>query len=310
MTRHLAYRVSLIAGLVMLTLSFGIIGFHQLEGYSWFDAFYMTLITMTTVGYQEVHPLTHAGRTFNSFFILFGVSAMFLAVGLVTHTAVELQLKDFYARRRRGRMIKNLNNHIIVCGFGRVGRNASHELLRARVPFVVIDRSAERVERASAAGMLALSADATRDECLRDVGIMRARGFVAALPTDAENLFVILSAKTLNPKLTVATRAAEEDAEPKLRRAGADTVYSPYSLVGQRLAQALVRPRVTHILDFASKSLGLDVEMEELPLAPDSEFISKSIGVLLATLPVSVIVLAVRRADNTLLFNPPFETPI
>ncbi len=297
--------MSLIAGLLLLTLCIGTIGFRMIEGYSVFDAFYMTLITITTVGYQELRPLSHAGRIFNSLLILFGVSAMFFSVGVMTQTIIELELHDRYGKGRKKRMIQKLSNHFIVCGFGRVGRSASHELQRSKVPFLVIDRSEQRVTRATEAGMLAIVADATSDDSLRDAGIMRARGFISALPTDAENVFVILSAKTLNPKLTVVTRAAEEAAEEKLRRAGADLVFSPYSIAGQRLAQALVRPHIVQLIDFASHGMGLDVTVQELRAGSAS-----TLSRIFDHKDLNTIVLALREAGGRTLFNPPPETPI
>ena len=215
MQRRVVRRILLIAGLLVLTLCVGTAGFEFLEGYSLFDAFYMTLITITTVGYQELRPLSYSGRLFNSFLILFGVSAMFFAVGTMTQTIIELELQDGYGKGRKKRMIMKMHDHYVVCGFGRVGRNAAYELQRAGVPFLVIDRSEQRVERATQAGMQAVVADATHDDSLREAGVLRAKGFIVALPTDAENVFVILSAKTLNPKLTVVTRASEEGAEEK-----------------------------------------------------------------------------------------------
>ncbi len=235
MDRRLVRRAFFIAALLLFTLGAGTVGFQIIEGYPLFDAFYMTLITITTVGYQEIHQLSHAGRIFNSFLILFGVSAVFFAVGAMTQTIIELELQDRYGQRRKKRMIQQMHDHFIVCGFGRVGRNASYELQRANAPFIVVDRNEQRVERAMHAGMVAVVADATHDDSLREIGVMRARGLIAALPSDAENLFIILSAKTLNPKLTVVTRAAEEESEGKLRRAGADTVFAPYTMAGHRL---------------------------------------------------------------------------
>lgn len=309
MYRRLISRAVLIAGLLAFTLCIGTLGFRLIEGYSLFDAFYMTLITITTVGYQEVHPLSHAGRVFNSFLILFGVSAMFFAVGAMTQTIIELELQNRFGKRRKKRAIMQMKDHYIVCGFGRVGRNAAFELQSARVPFLVIDRSEQRVERATAAGMIAIHADATRDESLREAGVERARGFIAALATDADNVFVILSAKTLNPRLTVVTRASEEDAEEKLRRAGADTVFSPYSIAGHRLAQALIRPHVVQLLDFSSKASGLDVTMEQLQVLPGSGAASRTLGDLTSR-EKGVILLAIRKADGRLIFNPPAATQI
>lgn len=306
MDRRIARRIILIAALLILAVFIGTAGFRLLDGYPLFDAFYMTLITITTVGYQEIRPLSHAGRVFNSFLILFGVSAMFVAVGAMTQTIIELQLQDRYGERKKRRAIMRMKDHYIVCGFGRVGRNAAFELQRTGAPFLVIDRNEQRVERAEQAGMLAIRADATRDESLREAGVEHARGFIAALATDAENVFVILSAKTLNPRLTVVTRASEEDAEEKLRRAGADTVFSPFSITGHRLAQALLRPRVVQLLDFAGQAVGLDVTMEQLHVAPDLELASRRLGDLVPR-EARLIVLAIGKPDGKMIFNPPVE---
>lgn len=302
-------RILLIAALIALMLLAGTIGFRLIEGYPLFDAFYMTLITITTVGYEEVHPLSHAGRVFNSFVIFFGVSAMFVAVGAMTQTIIELQLQDRYGERRRRRAIRHMKDHYIVCGFGRVGRNAAFELQRAGVPFVVVDRNEQRVERAAAAGMAAIHADATRDESLRQAGVDRARGFIAALATDADNVFVILSVKTLNPGLTVVTRASEEDSEEKLRRAGADMVMSPYSIAGHRLAQALVRPHVVQLVDFAGQAFGLDVTLEQLRVAIEPTPGLRRLGNL-APREKGLIVLAIRKPDGRMIFNPPVDMEV
>jgi voltage-gated potassium channel len=276
---RLLRRAGFVATLLALMLCIGTIGFVLIEGYSVFDAFYMTLITITTIGYEEVHPLSHAGRLFNSFLIFFGVSAIFIASGAMTQTIIELELTDRYGKRRKKKMIDNLQDHFIVCGFGRVGRNACTELQRMDAQVIVIEKKEDRVERAMHSGMLALAADATLDDTLRAAGVMRAKGLVASLPSDAENLFIILSAKTLNPGLTVVTRASEEEAEIKLRRAGANIVFAPYAIVGHRLAQALVKPHLVEFLNFATTSdVGLQVTMEQILLSPQSKLASKTFG--------------------------------
>jgi voltage-gated potassium channel len=310
MDRRLARRAVLVAGLLALTLAVGTVGFCVIEGFSFFDAFYMTLITITTVGYQEVHTLSRAGRIFNSFLILFGVSAMFFAVGAVTQTIIEMELHDPLSQRKVRRMIDKLQNHFIICGFGRVGRNAAQELQRAGVPFLVMDRNEERVEKAIHAGMLAVLADSTRDESLREAGVAKARGLIAALATDADNLFVILSAKNMNPKLAVVTRAAEEEAEAKLRRAGADTVFAPYTMAGLRLAQALLRPHVAQFLDFTTQNMGLNVAIEQVQVAPQTEFVGKTLREMQIRRDLGIIVLAIRKSDGAMVFNPPAETEI
>jgi voltage-gated potassium channel len=310
MPSRLVRRILLTAGLLCFTLLVGTVGFVLIERYPWFDAFYMTLTTVTTVGYQELRPLSHSGRIFNSFLILFGVSAIFLAAGAMTQTIIELELQDRYGKRRKIRMIHNLKDHFIVCGFGRVGRNASYEFQRTNAPFLVIDRNEQRVAKAVNAGMLAVVADATQDDSLREAGVLSARGLIAALPSDAENLFIILSAKTLNPKLTVVTRASEEEAGEKLRRAGADTVFTPYSMAGRQLADALLRPHVVEFMDFARSNIGPKVTMEQVCVAPKTEFTKKPLGVLLDLRNSGVIVLAVHKLGGEVVFNPSAESEI
>jgi voltage-gated potassium channel len=307
---RLINRALFIVVLIALVLLIGTIGFRLIGGYQFFDAFYMTLITITTVGYQEIHPLTQTGRIFNSLLIFFGVTAMFFAVGAMTQTIIELELQDRYGKRKRKRMIAELKNHYLVCGFGRVGRNASFELQRAKAPFIVVDRSEERVNRAMSAGMLAVAADATHDDSLRDVGVLRATGLIAALPSDAENLFIILSAKALNPKLTVVTRASEEEAGEKLRRAGADTVFAPYTMAGQRLAHALVKPHVVEFLDFTTSNVGARIIIEQVCVTGDQSSALRTLGDIQSRRDLGAIVLAIRRADGHMLFNPPPETTI
>ena len=295
---------------MLLALLTGTVGFVVIERFPPFEAFYMTLITITTVGYSEIRQLSPAGRVFNSFLIVSGVTTMFFAIGAMTQTIIEMELGELIGKRRIKRMIEKLENHYIVCGFGRVGRAAAQELKRAGVPFVVVDRSPERVEKAMRAEMLAVLADSTQDQTLRDVGITRARGLIAALKTDADNLFVILSAKTLNPNLKVAARADEEEAEDKLRRAGAETVFAPYSNAGHQMALSLLRPHVVQFLDVATRNIGLDVGIEQVRVAEESEFVSRSLKQMELRRDLGVIVLAIRKADGQMLFNPPAEAMI
>jgi len=295
---------------IAATLLVGTAGFVLIAGYPLFDAFYMTLTTMTTVGYAEIHPLSEAGRIFNSFLIIFGVSTLFIAVGAMTQSIVEIEFGNVIGKRRNKRMIEKLKDHYIICGFGRVGRGAAAELQHAGVPFVVVDSDPERIERAITAGMLAVAADATRDETLRQTRIERARGLVAALATDADNLFVLLSAKDLNPHIYVATRAAEEGVEEKMRRAGADAVFAPYAMTGHRLAQSLLRPHVVQFLDFTTKDIGMDVTIEQVRVAPASAVASRTIREMQLGRDVGVIVMAIRKRDGHMEFNPPADTAI
>jgi len=308
-SNRLARRILYTVLALLATLLIGTVGFTVIDRYPPFDAFYMTLTTMTTVGYGELHPLSRAGRIFNSFLIIFGVTTILIAIGAMTQTIIELEFGDAFAKRRNKRMIDHLKDHFIICGFGRVGRGAAAELLHAGVPFVVVDSSPERAERAMLAGMLAVAADATRDETLHQVGIENARGLVAALATDADNLFVLLSAKGLNPRIYVAARAAEEGAEEKMRRAGANAVFAPYALTGHRLAQSLLRPHVVQFLDF-TQDMGQDIAIEQVSVAADSEMASKTLKDMQIGRDLGVIVMAIRGRDGGMQFNPPADTAI
>ena len=203
-----------IASALLAVLFGGTLGFVLIEHYAPFDAFYMTLITITTVGYAEIFGLSRAGRIFNSFLIFFGVTTMLLAVGAMTQTVIELELNQFFGKRRIKKMIDKLHDHYIVCGFGRIGRGAAHELKRAGAPFLVMDKNEDKVEAAIKSGMLAVLADSIRDENLVDVGITRARGLIATLSTDADNLFLILSAKALNRSRRCVWRAPTMSSPP------------------------------------------------------------------------------------------------
>ena len=262
-------RLVLIASAISLVLLVGTVGFTFIAGYPVFDALYMTLTTMTTVGYMEVHPLGRAGRIFNIFLVLFGVSVMFFAIGLMTEYIIGLQFGEYFGKRRLKTMIDKLRDHYIVCGYGRVGRGAASELERSGVPFIIVDKDAGEVERAVKHHLLAVVADATNDESLHEVGINQAKGLIAALGTDAENVFLILSAKTLNPRLKVATRVNEEESESKLRRAGADAVFRPYNTTGYRLAQAILRPYVAEFLELTTTTvdMGLNIGIEQVRVA-------------------------------------------
>ncbi len=307
---HLRFRLIAIVSAMVLTLGGGTLGFVLIEHYPVFDAFYMTLTTVTTVGYGEIHPLSTAGRVFNSCLILFGVVIMLLAIGAMTQTVIELELNQFFGKRRVKSMIEKLQGHIILCGFGRVGRGAADELRQAGIPFVVVDNNDEKVERAMKAGMLAVSADASRDETLRDVRIDRAKGLIATLSSDADNLFVILTAKTLNSRLQLSARIAEESSEQKMRRAGADFVFAPYNSTGHRMAQAIIKPHVQQFLDSTTRNMGLDVGIEQVQVASASEFADKTLAEMQIRREMGVIILAIRKADGQMFFNPPADATI
>jgi voltage-gated potassium channel len=308
--KHLPRRLAIIAIAMALTLAGGTLGFVLIEHYPVFDAFYMTLTTVTTVGYGEIRSLSRPGRIFNSFLIVFGVTIIFLAIGAMTQTVIELELTQFFGKRRIKNMIDKLQGHIILCGFGRVGRGAAAELLQAGCKFVVVDRDEDKVERAMHEGMLAVLADASRDETLRDVGIERAAGLIATLASDADNVFLILSAKSLNPQLRLSARISEEASEQKMRRAGADFVFAPYDITGHRMAQALLKPHVHQFLDFTTQNVGLDASIEQLQVSERSSLARQTLADMNVRKELGVIVLAIRRANGEMLFNPPADAKI
>ena len=305
-------RLLRIAVAILLTLVVGTAGFALVEHWSLFDSFYMTLITITTVGYQELHPLSHTGRIFNSFLIFFGVSVMFFAIGGMTQIIIELELNQYFGKRRIRTMIENLSNHYIVCGYGRVGRGAAAALRNAGASFVIIDRDEDKVEKAIHDGMLGVLADANSDDTLRDVGIMRATGLIATLATDADNLFLVISARTLNADLKISARVAEMTSEDKFRRAGAEFVFAPYDITGNRMAEALIRPHVYQFIDFTTRpsDIGLDVALEQVTVPGSSELVGQSLRDLQLRRELGVIVLAIRKPDGNMLFNPPAEAEL
>ena len=296
------HNLRLIIIALALVILAGTAGFHFIEGWSWFDGLYMVVTTLTTIGYQETHPLSHAGRVFNLCVIVMGVSLVFLGIGALTQALLEFELRSFFGRRKMEREIDRLTGHYIICGAGRVGRSAARELARRPVPFVVIDHNEAKAAR-YAQDWLLLLGDATKEQTLREAHIERARGLVAATTTDATNLYIILTARELNPKLKIIARASEEDAEKHLLKAGADFIVSPYSFAGQRIAQTFLRPHVVSFLDTATTHLGMDLEIGEISVGPGSGFAGKTIETSRIRQERGVIVLAIKRGQG-MRFNP------
>ena len=293
----------LIAGALLLVIAVGTAGFHYIEGWPWFDGFYMVITTLTTIGYQETHPLSHAGRVFNVVIILGGVSLVLLAIGSLTQALLEFELQNFFGRRRMERDIGRLADHYIICGAGRVGRSAARELARRPVPFVILENNETKAQKHSAENWLMLVGDATQEQILRDAQIERARGLVAATTTDATNLYIVLTARGLNPGLRIIARASEEMAEKHLLAAGADSVVSPYVFAGQRIAHSLLRPHVVSFLDTATTHLGMDLEIGQVPISRQSRFAGMTIEGSRIRQDRGVIILAIKRAAG-MHFNP------
>jgi voltage-gated potassium channel len=286
-----------------LVIVAGTAGFHFIFGWPWLDGFYMVITTLTTIGYQETHPLSNGGRAFNLVLIFFGVGLVFLAIGALTQALLEFELRSFFGRRKMERDIDRLTEHYIICGAGRVGRSAARELARKPVPFVIIESNDAKAARFNNEEWLMVVGDATKEQTLREVHIERARGLVAATTTDATNLYIILTARALNPKLKIIARASEEDAEKHLLTAGADFIVSPYSFAGQRIAQTFLRPHVVSFLDTATTHLGMDLEIGEICIGRESGFAGKTIETSRIRQERGVIILAIKRPQG-MHFNP------
>lgn len=290
-------------GIVVLALA-GTAGFHYIERWSWFDSFYMVVITFSTVGYQEVHPLTHAGRVFNVALICAGVALVFLMIGAVTQALLEFELSKVFGKRRMEREIAALKNHYIICGAGRVGSSVAGELDRRPCPFVIVESNEKGLAELDPK-WLSLIGDAASEKTLREAGIERARGLVAATTTDATNIYITLTARSLNPGLKIVARATEPRAEKHLKTAGADIVISPYAAAGHRIAQSFLRPNVLDFLDIATARSGkLEMIIEEIQVGPQSMLTAKTVGTSGVHRELGIMILAIRRPDGEILFNP------
>ena len=307
-----ARRLLLILGLFGGSLAFGTLGFYWIEGWRLFDAFYMALITLSTVGYAELHPLSEAGRLFASVLILVGVTVTLVSITLLGDFIIKLELADYFGRRRNKRMLGKVKNHYIVCGLGRVGRGVIGELQRANAPIIVIDKDPDGAGWASDQGIPTLVGDSTEDGTLIEAHIKEAKGLVAALSSDADNVYVTLSARGLNADLLIAARATNESAEEKLRRAGATTVLTPYTYIGHRLAQSMLRPHVLSFLDIATvfRKSDLELEFEQIRVSESSRVAGKLLQDSNLRDDYGVIVLAVIKPDGGMQFNPLAKTRI
>ena len=288
----------------LLALMFiGVAGFHFLEGWPWFDGFYMVLTTITTIGYGELRPLSPIGRVFNSFIIITGVALVLLFFGAATQALLEFELQSVFGRRRMDREISRLSDHFIICGAGRVGRSVARELARKPLPFVIVDSSQDKLARYAAEGWLTLVGDATQAHVLRELHIEHARGLVAATTTDAANIYIILTARSLNPGLNIIARASEEEAEKHLVTAGADHVVSPYNFAGYRIAQTFMRP---HVVDFFDTAMNQQkpLEIEEVQVQPGSRFVGLTLEASRIRQSMGVIVLAIKAENSQMRFNP------
>jgi len=283
---------------------FGTAGYMLIEGWEVWDALYMTVISVTTAGYKEVHPLSRRGELFTMVVLTVGVATVLYSFSFVMARLVEGDLESRWVRRRRERMLDELANHFIICGFGRMGLIIAQEFVRQNIPFVIIERDSDRMQQAVDAGFLAVEADASSEQVLKRVQIGRARGFIAAVSTDAENVYAVLTARLLRPDLYIIGRAETEDAKAKLVRAGADRVVSPYQIGGLQLAQTALRPAVVDFVQIATSSDNLELNIEQVQIGEGSGLAGQSIVAANLRQRFGVVVVGIQRSDGRMEFNP------
>jgi voltage-gated potassium channel len=295
-------RFRLPLALLVATLAWGTIAYVAIEGWSVLDAFYMTVITLTTVGFREVQPLDASGQLLTVSVLLLGVVALFAAVGVSTDLLASGELGRELERRRARRRMEHLRHHFIVCGGGRVGKAAAVEFAQEGVPFVVVERDEEVVDRLEEDGLPLLAGDPSEEAVLLEAGIERARGLVCAVDSDAVNVYITIAARALNPALTIVARASRPASVETLRRAGADRVVSPYALSGHRMAFLSLRPSVVDFIDMVT--LAPDLRIEEIAVEEASPLGGLTVGDARAAHPGTSI-LAVKRPGAELVATPP-----
>ena len=290
---------------LVIIIIIGVIGYVVIERWSFFDSLYMAVITITTVGYNEVHTLTTAGRAFSIFLIISGVGgAIYTLTGIIQYI-IEGNIGITWGRRRMKSRIAQLKGHFILCGFDRVGEEIANTFKEEDVPFVVIDNRPEFIARAEQAGYIFLQGDATSDEALKEAGIERARGLVAAMGDDVDNTYITLSARGLYPTLFITAQASYAEAETKLKRAGADRIVSPYTIGARRMAMLALRPAVVDFLDTISRRRGPELQMENVAIGSDSTLNGQTVEDIRSC--SKAIVLAVNKKTGRLLANPSGE---
>lgn len=284
---------------LLLALITGVVGYRVIEGWSLLDSLYMTVITLATVGYGETNLLTPAGRVFTIFLIMMGVGALTYGLTSVTAFVVEGTLTDIIGRRRMEAEINKLKDHIILCGLGETGRHVAEEFLKIRVPFVVIEKDSERIKHMEKIGpFLYIEGCATEDEILLQARIREAKGLVTTLPQDRDNIFVILTARGLNPKLRIVSRVVEPEDRVKLAKAGADAIVSTNFIGGLRMASEMIRPTVVSFLDKMLRASGDAVRVEEAKIPPGSKLIGCKLAEAGIYEKTSLVVIAIARGEN------------
>ena len=290
--------------LLLAVIGFGSAGYCVLEDMSPFDAFYMTLITISTVGFSEIKPLSQGGRLITVFIIISGISLLTYTLGQVARVFVEGELRRILGRRKLEKQIDRLKDHYIICGYGRIGTIISKELAVESIPFVVVEQDPSKIELLDKDGFIYLNMDATTEEALIKAGIRNAKGIVTAVRSDANNVFITLTAKGLRPDIFVLSRASDPSNEDKLIRAGANRVVCPYLMGGRRMAQVLRRPTVVDFIDTATMDGELGLRMEEAVVGNASDLIGKNLVESRIRQDFGVIIIAIKRISGDMVFNP------
>jgi voltage-gated potassium channel len=282
-----------------LLFVFGTVGYMIIEGWTVLDAFYMTAITLTTVGFGEVRTLTTGGRVFTVVLLVAGVA--FVAYGL--EYLLTANLGNTWRKRRMMQTIENLENHVIVSGYGRVGQSAVASLLNSKRKVVVIEKDPEKTAELEQLNLTYLVGDATRDEVLQQAGIERAWGMLVCTGDDSRNLFIVLSARALNSNLYIVTRSVDAENDRKMRRAGANRVVSPYQIGGQHMANIVIRPHVTDFFDVVTLDGGIELWVEELVIGESSQLVGKAVGEANIRQETGVSIIAMLRQNHSSIPN-------
>jgi len=294
-----------IALIILLTIIIiGTVGFHIIEGWSFVDSFYLCMATLSTVGYGDFVPASTAGKLFAVFVIIFGVGMMFYTLVLIAETFIEGRLRYVLGGGKLERIIEKMHNHYIICGGGRIGFLICRELMAGKVPCLIIDNHPDVIQKAQDEGFIYCKGDATQDKVLLAAGIKRAKGIICVLPSDAENLYVILTAKELNQKIYIMARSEEEESEHRLLRAGADKVMSPYTLGGVRMAMAIMRPAMLDFIEITTSRQSLELRMEEISIGKNSHLVAKTLEDSGIRKQFGLIIVAVKKESGKMMFNP------
>jgi len=290
--------------ILLLLVSLGTSGYMSIEGWRFLDAFYMTVITLATVGFQEVHHLGDTGKAFTILLIVFGVSVLGFTVGKLDQIMFEGEFQRFLGRKKVEMSIDALRDHYIICGYGRIGALICREFAAKPIPFVVVESDPAVLEKLEGDGVLFLRGNATEDETLLKAGISRAKGLISVVTSDTENVYITLTARGLNPDLFILARSGEPGSEIKLQRAGANKVVSPYHIGGSRMAQAILRPNVVDFIEIATGREHLDLQMEEIFIPEKSPIAGQNLKDAGLRKDTGVIIVGIKKVSGKMVFNP------